>query len=85
MENDFINNTEATALMKNLGYINFDITKLTPQQHNLLKSLNIFGPPAILFFDNHGNELTELRVNHAVTVDNIVSRITTTLKNYSLK
>ena len=65
--------------MQNLAYINFDITKLTPQQHGLLKSLNIFGPPAILFFDANGNEITDLRINHAVTADNIADRIQTML------
>ena len=75
MENDFRTNDQVILLMENLAYINFDITKLTPQQHGLLKSLNIFGPPAILFFDTNGNEVTNLRVNHAVTADNIADRI----------
>jgi thiol:disulfide interchange protein DsbD len=79
MENDFTNNDKVILLMQNLAYINFDITKLTPQQHGLLKSLNIFGPPAILFFDANGNEITDLRINHAVTADNIADRIQTML------
>ena len=61
-------------------YINFDITKLTPEQYSLLKALNIFGLPAILFFDSHGNELLSLRVNHAVTAEDIADKIKRTLE-----
>jgi len=39
-----------------------DITNMDPQQHELLTSLQIYGPPAILVFNKEGIELKEKRM-----------------------
>jgi thiol:disulfide interchange protein DsbD len=42
--------------------IRFDITESNAQQRALLDRYKLFGPPAVLFFDGRGNELTDVRV-----------------------
>lgn len=46
------------------GYrlIRFDITDSNAEQRALLDRYQLFGPPAILFFDRAGNELKDVRV-----------------------
>ena len=42
--------------------IRFDITESNAAQRSLLDRYKLFGPPAILFFDRSGDELSEVRV-----------------------
>lgn len=42
--------------------LQIDMTLNSPDDKNLLKSYGLYGPPAILFFDNKGQELTDSRV-----------------------
>jgi thiol:disulfide interchange protein DsbD len=39
-----------------------DVTRNTADDKALLQRFGIFGPPAILFFDEAGNEMRSLRV-----------------------
>ena len=44
----------------------------------LMSSLGIYGPPAILFFDKNGNELRNRRVVGFMEADDFVNHINTT-------
>ena len=46
------------------GYrlVRFDITDSNPEQRRLLDRYQLFGPPAVLFFDRSGQELADARV-----------------------
>lgn len=51
----------AQALSK-FVLVQADVTKNTPENQALLKQFNLFGPPAILFFDAEGREQTTQRI-----------------------
>jgi len=48
--------------LDNFAMLQADVTKNDAQDKALLKELGLFGPPAILFYDNTGNELRNYRV-----------------------
>jgi thiol:disulfide interchange protein DsbD len=48
---------EVNALMKQYTLLKADVTANNLNDKALMKEFNIFGPPAILFFDNAGNEV----------------------------
>ena len=50
-------------LLANTQTLQIDLTQNNVQQQALLNRFNLFGPPAILFFDSHGQELKNLRVS----------------------
>jgi len=52
---------EVNALMKQYILIKADVTGNNVNDKALMKEFNIFGPPAILFFDNAGNEVRKIR------------------------
>ena len=52
---------EVNALMKQYILLKADITGNNVNDKALMKEFNIFGPPAILFFDNAGNEVRKIR------------------------
>ena len=52
---------EVNALMKQYILLKADVTGNNVNDKALMKEFNIFGPPAILFFDNAGNEVRQIR------------------------
>ena len=52
---------EVNALMKQYILLKADVTGNNLNDKALMKEFNIFGPPAILFFDNAGNEIRKIR------------------------
>jgi thiol:disulfide interchange protein DsbD len=52
---------EVNALMKKYVLLKADVTGNNVNDKALMKEFNIFGPPAILFFDNAGNEVRKIR------------------------
>jgi thiol:disulfide interchange protein DsbD len=55
--------------------IKVDITSLTPQDHELMNRYKVLSPPAILFFDKNGNEVTSKRVVGDVSADQLIDII----------
>lgn len=53
--------------------IRMDITRNTPEQIQLLNQYRLFGPPAFLFFDRNGHEISHLRLQGESTVDEIAT------------
>jgi thiol:disulfide interchange protein DsbD len=39
-----------------------DVTDSTAQNEALLKRFGLYGPPGVIFFNRHGEEVRELRV-----------------------
>jgi thiol:disulfide interchange protein DsbD len=52
---------EVSALMKQYILLKADVTDNNLNDKALMKQFNIFGPPAILFFNNSGNEVRQIR------------------------
>ena len=52
---------EVNDLMKKYILLKADVTDNNLNDKALMKEFNIFGPPAILFFDNAGNEVRQIR------------------------
>ena len=52
---------EVNVLMKQYILLKADVTNNNLSDKDLMKKFNIFGPPAILFFNNSGNEIRRIR------------------------
>ena len=52
---------EVNTLMQQYILLKADVTENNQNDKALMKEFNIFGPPAILFFDNTGNEVRKIR------------------------
>ncbi len=48
--------------LKGLTLIKADVTRNTAETEALLKQFGLFGPPAVLFFDDQGKEIPGTRV-----------------------
>lgn len=62
MERNVFSDPQVRAAMAPMTLLQIDVTDNTPEQQALLDELNLFGPPAILFFDPSGEEMTGARV-----------------------
>jgi thiol:disulfide interchange protein DsbD len=63
MEKTVFTHESVKALMKQYALIKVDLTESTKDTQALLKTWQLFGPPAYLFFDSNGHELTAARIN----------------------
>lgn len=61
MDHEVFANAQVKQALADSLFVQLDMTDNTDDQLNFLKSFNLFGPPAVLFFAN-GQELTELRI-----------------------
>ncbi len=52
---------EVVKLMKEFTLLRADVTENSPEEKALLKRFNLFGPPAIIFYDKDGNQLKNLK------------------------
>ena len=55
--------------------IRFDITESNAQQRALLDRYKLFGPPAVLFFDHSGQEISDARVVGEIDVAQFAERL----------
>lgn len=62
MERFTFTDTEVAGLMGQMRLIQVDVTDNTPQHRELLKRFNLFGPPGIIFFNDQGEEIKDVRV-----------------------
>jgi thiol:disulfide interchange protein DsbD len=61
MDTEVFSQPEAGKAMANAVFVQLDMTDNTDNQLQFLKSFNLFGPPAVLFFKNQA-ELSSLRI-----------------------
>ncbi len=52
---------EVKAIMKQYILLKADVTNNNLNDKELMKKFNIFGPPAIIFFNNSGVEIRQIR------------------------
>lgn len=59
MDNTTLRAPEVVAGLRRMQLLRADVTHNTPADRALLEHYHLFGPPAYLFFDRHGNRLSE--------------------------
>ena len=59
-------------LLKDLNLIKLDITKTNDDNSKFLKDYKLFGPPAILFFNNDGTEIRQSRIVGFIDAENFI-------------
>ena len=59
LEIQTLSNPGVVEKLKDYARIEVDITKMGPEQKALLKDFQLFGPPAIVLFDQYGQELPQ--------------------------
>jgi len=62
MERNVFSDRDVIQALAPYTLLQIDMTDNTPAQQALLNELGLFGPPAILFYRNNGEELREARV-----------------------
>ena len=62
MERNTFTDPAVRAHLGDAVLLQADVTANDPTDHALLSHFHIFGPPAILFFDAHGQEKAAMRV-----------------------
>lgn len=62
MERTVFRNAEVVRSLGPFTLLQVDVTDNTPAHQALLDELGLFGPPAILFYDSAGEELTNQRI-----------------------
>jgi thiol:disulfide interchange protein DsbD len=62
MEAFTFSDPQVQATLKSFALLQSDVTENDEQDKNLLKSLNLFGPPAIIFYGPDGREIEGYRV-----------------------
>jgi thiol:disulfide interchange protein DsbD len=62
LERTLFSHPRAVEVLNTFGRYQLDISTITEDQHTLMQSLQLFGPPALLFFDSDGNEIPGSRL-----------------------
>jgi thiol:disulfide interchange protein DsbD len=62
MERNAFSDAKVQAKLKNALILQADVTANSAADLALLRRYQLFGPPAILFFDKQGRELADARV-----------------------
>ncbi|OQX39178.1 MAG: hypothetical protein B0D91_02180 [Oceanospirillales bacterium LUC14_002_19_P2] len=73
IEREVLANPDIAKRLQAFSTIRMDITRNTPEQTQLLNQYQLFGPPAFLFFDRDGQEITPLRLQGEVTVEEMAA------------
>ncbi len=66
---------EVTNVLKTYRLVQIDMTKNTADHQAILKQYDLFGPPAILFFDEQGQEKSSKRVIGFMKADRFLERL----------
>ena len=82
MEKYVFSDPEVKARMAELNLLVSDVTKNDAQDQRLQEHFNIFGPPAMLFFDQNGKELPNLRVMGSVPKEEFLRHINYIIEYY---
>ncbi len=61
-----------SSILNELKLIKFDITDTSEDHSIYLKKMRIFGPPALIFYDNNGEEITDARIVGFVESENFL-------------
>ncbi|WP_417514085.1 protein-disulfide reductase DsbD [Marinobacter sp.] len=75
MERNVFSDANVVRALSPFTLLQIDMTDNTPAQQAMLDSLGLFGPPAILFYDNTGEEMTQQRVLGEMDRDQFMNHI----------
>ena len=76
---------KVSSLLKNINLIKLDITKTNRDNSKFLKDYKLFGPPAILFFNNDGKEIRQARIVGFIDAEDFIKAYESLNTNVSLK
>ena len=62
-------------LLTNINIIKFDVTENNDDHSKFLSDNQIYGPPALMFFDNKGDEIKSARIVGFIDADNFLNRL----------
>ena len=62
-------------LLTNINIIKFDVTENNDDHSKFLSDNQIYGPPALMFFDNKGNEIKSARIVGFIDADSFLDRL----------
>ncbi len=80
MEKTVFNDAEVVELSKGFATLRLDITRKEPEQDDIRKRYSIDGAPTIIFLDNKGQELPQLRIESEVDVKKFLAHMKKALK-----
>jgi thiol:disulfide interchange protein DsbD len=75
IEREVLSNAEVVSALTGYSLIRFDITASNPEQRALLTHYQLFGPPALLFFDRNGDEQPAVRVVGEINAADFAARV----------
>ena len=75
IEHEVLNNPRVLDLLKGYQLVRFDITASNPEQRALLDRYQLFGPPALMFFDKKGSEISDQRVIGEINAQDFAERV----------
>ena len=81
MERTVFPDPDASPLLQSVALIKLDITNHSPEHQAWLNRNQLFGPPALLFFDASGKEQTQIRAVGEVNADQLVVKLNQLLNN----
>src|SRR5690606_4910630 len=76
IEREVLTAPQVTAQLDRYRLVRFDITESRADQRALLDRYQLFGPPAILFFGQKGDEWSDLRVVGEISAADFADRLT---------
>ena len=80
-EEEVFKHPEILPLLKQVTFVQADITKNNSANQEFLKHFELFGPPAMLFFDNKGQLLRHLSLVGEPTREEVETRLKDVLDN----
>jgi thiol:disulfide interchange protein DsbD len=75
MERFTFSDPRVQAKLRDAVLLQADVTRNTLEDAALLKRFNLFGPPAILFFDRQGREVGGVRVVGFQSADDFLATL----------
>ena len=63
MEHSVFSDISVVTALENTVLLQADVTDMTDQDSELLKELNVFGPPNIVFYNTNGEEMKDYRIS----------------------
>lgn len=76
VEEDIFENPQFQSFLSSVTLVRADLSKNSVENFKLLEDLALFGPPSILFFDQHGNEFKDLRIQGIISPDDFQKVVT---------
>jgi len=79
MDESLFKDPEVLNVSKNFTMVRLDITKKFPGQDEIIRKYSIEGAPTIIFFNRHGDEIPELRIESIIDRGDFILKMQKTL------